>query len=87
MSEELIYKICLFGDNNVGKTSLTYSSIQQSEERPPVCINFTIKTIIINSFKIILQIWTLRSNPQYEFNFPVFMKGVLAGIFMYDITN
>jgi hypothetical protein len=30
MSKELIYKICLFGDRNVGKTSLTQAGIQKN---------------------------------------------------------
>ncbi|MFW9878794.1 MAG: Rab family GTPase [Candidatus Thorarchaeota archaeon] len=87
MSKELIYKICLFGDSDVGKTSLTHASIQQRQAKPPVCIDIAIKTIIINSFKVIFQIWNLRNDPQFEFIFPVFMGSLSAGIFMYDITN
>ena len=87
MSKELIYKICLFGDRNVGKTSLTQAGIQKNEVKPPVCIDFAIKIFTINSSKIILQIWNLRSEPQFQFIFPVFMRGVSGGIFMYDITN
>ncbi|MFX1531600.1 MAG: Rab family GTPase [Promethearchaeota archaeon] len=87
MSKELIFKICLFGDNDVGKTSLTHASIQKREAKPPVCIDIAIKNIIIHSVKIIFQIWNLRSDPQFEFIFPVFMGSLSAGIFMYDITN
>ena len=87
MSKELIYKICLFGDKNVGKTSLTQASIQKKEAKPPVCIDIAIKNLTINSSKIILQIWNLRSGPQFQFIFPVFMRGVSGGIFMYDIAN
>ncbi len=87
MSKELIYKICLFGDRNVGKTSLTQAGIQKKEAKPPVCIDIAIKNLKINSSKIILQIWNLRSGPQFQFIFPLFMRGVSGGIFMYDITN
>ncbi|MFX1488119.1 MAG: Rab family GTPase [Promethearchaeota archaeon] len=87
MNRELIYKICLFGDKDVGKTSLTKASIRQREEKPPVCIDIAVKNITINSYKVILQIWNLRSDPQFEFIFPVFMGGISGGIFMYDITN
>jgi len=86
-SKELIYKICLFGDRNVGKTSLTQAGIQKNEVKPPVCIDLAIKNLIINSTKVALQIWNLRSGPQFEFIFPLFMRGVSGGIFMYDITN
>ena len=87
MSKELILKICLFGDRNVGKTSLTQAGIQKNEVKPPVCIDFAIKNLTINSSKIILQLWNLRSDPQFQFIFPTFMRGVSGGIFMYDITN
>jgi len=87
MSKELICKICLFGDRNVGKTSLTQAGIQKKEVKPPICIDIAIKNLTINSFKIILQIWNLRSDPQFQFIFPIFIKGISGGIFMYDITN
>ena len=87
MSKELIYKICLFGDRNVGKTSLIQTGIQKKEVRPPVCIDFAIKNLTINSSKITLQIWNLRSDPHFQFIFPFFIKGISGGIFMYDITN
>ena len=87
MSKELIYKICLFGDRNVGKTSLTQAGIQKKEAKPPVCIDFAIKNLTINSSKIILQIWNLRSDPQFQFIFPDFTRGASGGIFMYDITK
>jgi len=87
MNKELTFKICLFGDRNVGKTSLTQTGIQKKEVRPPVCIDIAIKNLTINSSKIILQIWNLRSDPHFQFIFPVFIKGISGGIFMYDITN
>jgi GTPase SAR1 family protein len=48
MSKELIYKICLFGDRNVGKTSLTQVGIQKKEAKPPVCIDIAIKNLTLN---------------------------------------
>ncbi|TKJ24098.1 MAG: hypothetical protein CEE43_00005 [Promethearchaeota archaeon Loki_b32] len=87
MSKELIYKICLFGDRNVGKTSLTQADIQKKKVKPSVCIDIALKNLTINSSKIILQIWNLRSDPQFQFMFPIFMRGVSGGIIMYDITN
>jgi small GTP-binding protein len=87
MSKKLIYKICLFGDRDVGKTSLSQSGILKEEIKPPVCMDFALKYVTINSSKIILQIWNLRSDPQFDFIFPTFMRGISGGIFMFDITN
>jgi len=87
INKDLILKICIFGERNVGKTSLTQAGIQKKEVKPPVCIDIALKNLTINSSKIILQIWNLRSDPQFQFIFPIFMRGISGGIFMYDITN
>ncbi len=90
ISKELIYKICLFGEKNVGKTSLIQALIQKrfnKETKPPTFIDIEIKELTINSFKIALQIWILKFDFQFEFFFPLFLRGTSGGIFMYDITN
>ena len=90
ISNDLVFKICLFGDKNVGKTSLVQKGIKKrfnKETKPPTCIDIAIKRLTMNSFKIALQIWTLRSDPQFKLLFPIFTRGVSGGIFMYDITN
>lgn len=90
ISNDLVFKICLFGDKNVGKTSLIQKSILEmfnKETKPPTCIDIAIKRLTINSFKIALQIWILRSDPQFKFLFPNFTGEVSGGIFMYDITS
>ena len=48
-SKDLLLKICLFGDRNVGKTSLTQAGIQKKEVKPPVCIDLAIKNLTIKS--------------------------------------
>jgi len=90
ISNDLIFKICLFGEKNVGKTSLIQKSIQEEvskEIKPPACLDIAIKRLKINSFKIALQIWIFNCDTQFKSIFPVFLKGTLGGIFMYDITN
>ena len=90
ISNDLTFKICLFGEKNVGKTSLIQALIQKrfnKETKPPKFIDIEIKELTINSFKIALQIWILRFDFQFEFFFPIFLRGTSGGIFMYDITN
>jgi small GTP-binding protein len=87
---DLIFKICLFGDKNFGKNSLVQKSIQKEfnkEKKPPTYIDIATKEVLINSSKVTLQIWILGCDPQFKFLFPVFTKGVSGSIFMYDITN
>jgi len=90
ISNDLTFKICLFGEKNVGKTSLIQALIQKrfnKETKPPTFIDIEIKELTINSFKIALQIWILKFDFQFEFFFPIFLSGTSGGIFMYDITN
>ena len=90
MSKELIYKICLFGDRNVGKTELLRAYVPEmfnKQKKPPTCINLAIKNLTINSSKIMLQIWILGSELSFKFIFPAFTGGASGGIFMYDITK
>ena len=59
INNDLVFKICLFGDKNVGKTSLIQKTILEKfnkETKPPTCIDIAIKRVTINSFKIALQI-------------------------------
>ncbi|MFW9880901.1 MAG: hypothetical protein ACFFG0_48185 [Candidatus Thorarchaeota archaeon] len=56
MNKEEIYKICLFGDRDIGKTSLIRASILKKDIKPPICIDIVLKDEKINSIKFILQI-------------------------------
>jgi len=90
ISKDLIFKLCIFGEKNVGKTSLirTYvPDMVNKGARPPMCINLAVKYLTINSTKVALQIWILGSELSFKFMFPVFTKGSSGGIFLYDITN
>ena len=90
ISRDLTFKICLFGEKNVGKSSLIQALIQKGfskEARPPTIIDIETKYLTINSLKIVLQIWILRFDFQFDFLFPIFLRGSSGGIFMFDITN
>ena len=87
---DLTFKICLFGEKNVGKSSLIQAVTQKGfnkETKPPTIIDIETKYLTINSFKVVLQIWILRFDFQFEFLFPIFLRGTSGGIFMYDITK
>ena len=72
MSKELIYKICLFGDSNVGKTSLTQAGIQKKEVKPPVCIDIGIKDLTINSLpRYLLMVLALAGDSTITSDLPI----------------
>jgi len=90
ISRDLTFKICLFGEKDVGKSSLIQAVTQKGfskETRPPAIIDIETKHLTINSFKTVLQIWILRFDFQFDFLFPIFLRGTSGGIFMFDITK
>ena len=88
--KDLIFKICIFGDNDVGKTSLMQKYAPEMfniEKKPPSCINIAVKDLTINSTKVTLQIWILGSTLDFKLIMPIFGKGSTGGIFMFDVNN
>jgi len=85
MSKDLIYKICIFGDRNVGKTELLRAYVPEmfnKQKKPPTCINIAIKNLTINSSKIMLQIWILGSELSFKFIFPAFTGGIRRNLYV-----
>ncbi len=90
INKDLILKICIFGDMNVGKTELLRTYVPEmfnKQKKPPTCIDIAVKTLKIGSSKIALQIWILGSELSFKFIFSAFSRGASGGIFMYDITK
>jgi len=90
INKHLIHKICIFGGQNVGKTSLIQKFAPEAfniKRKPPSYINIAVKDLTINSTKVTLQIWILGSAIDFKLIMPIFGKGSSGGIFMYDITK
>ncbi len=84
------YKVCIFGEVGVGKTSLTQRFMTGSFEqdtKTTMGASIFVKYIIINNKKIGLQLWDFGGEEKYRFLLPVYAYGSSAGIFMYDITR
>jgi len=89
-SKDLIFKICIFGEKNVGKFLLIHTFALETfnkKTKPPMGVDIAVKTLTIDSFKITLQIWILGTELSFKFIFPAFTRGAAGGIFMYDITK
>ena len=88
--KELTFKICIFGDKNVGKTTLTnYYLTHQFDEsiKPTLGAAIHIKFLDIENFRIVLQIWDFGGEDSYKFLLPAYSRGSFGGIYMYDISN
>jgi small GTP-binding protein len=90
MSDDLMYKICLFGDGGVGKTTLInryLTGVFKTDSQITIGVDFHVKKIDVNGKRVSLQIWDFAGEERFRFLLPRYVVGASAGIFMYDITR
>lgn len=87
---EITFKVCVFGEGGVGKTTLVnryLTGIFESNTKMTLGLDFYVKEIQLNGKKVILQIWDFGGEDKFKFLLPSYIKGANGGIFMYDITR
>lgn len=85
-----MFKVCLFGDGGVGKTTLInryLTGVFKSDESITIGVDFHIKKLIIEEKRISLQIWDFAGEERFRFLLPSYVLGASGGIFVYDITR
>ncbi len=88
--QDNMFKIVLFGDGGVGKTTLinryltgTFSKNSQIT----IGVDFHVKRVNINGKSVSLQIWDFAGEERFRFLLPSYALGASGGIFLYDITR
>ncbi len=86
------FKVALFGDGGVGKTTLVNRYITgkfSSDFKMTIGVEFYSKTIEIENKRVSLKIWDFAGQTHNQFKnlLPNYISGASAGIFMYDITR
>ena len=87
---EITFKVCVFGEGGVGKTTLVnryLTGIFEANTKMTLGLDFYVKQIELDDMKIILQIWDFGGEDKFKFLLPSYIKGANGGIFMYDITR
>ncbi|MBN2396609.1 MAG: GTP-binding protein [Candidatus Atribacteria bacterium] len=87
---ELMFKVTIFGDGGVGKTTLVnrYLTGNFNENMTmTIGVNFYIKEVIVNGQKVKLQIWDFAGERRFRTLFQGYVRGSMGGIFMYDVTR
>ncbi len=87
--QDAVFKLCIFGDGGVGKTTLVnkYLTGVFKNSTMTIGIDFHIKTLLIDGIKVRLQIWDFAGEERFRFLLPSYIVGASGGIFMYDITR
>jgi len=89
MSQE-IYKIVIFGDGGVGKTTLTKRFISGKfiiNTKMTIGSEFYLKEVDIHGRKVKLQIWDFAGEERFRYLLPTYLRGAKGAIFMYDTTR
>ena len=84
------YKICIFGDAGVGKTSLTYRYITnrfKADTKLTLGVDIIAKDVEIDKYRVKLQIWDFGGEERFRIFLPVYARGSSGGIFMFDMTR
>ena len=84
------FKVCIFGDAGVGKTSLTYRYITNrfvQDTKLTLGVDIVAKDVSIDDYQVKLQIWDFGGEDRFKVFLPVYARGSSGGIFMYDTTR
>ncbi|MBY9011903.1 MAG: GTP-binding protein [Candidatus Lokiarchaeota archaeon] len=84
------FKLCIFGDGGVGKTTLVnryLTKIFDEDIKMTVGADFYVKDLEIDGKKIVIRIWDFGGEQRFKVLLPSFAKGADGGIFMFDITR
>jgi Ras-related protein Rab-6A len=85
-----MYKVCIFGDGGVGKTTLIgryMTGVFKSNTEITIGVDFHIKKLDIQDKLVSLQIWDFAGEGRFRTLLPSYVLGASGGIFMYDITR
>jgi small GTP-binding protein len=88
--KDAVFKICIFGDGGVGKTSLVnryLTGVFTESTSMTLGVDFHIKSLVFNELEVGLQIWDFAGEDEFRHLLPRYVLGASGGIFMYDITR
>lgn len=87
---EMAYKICIFGESRVGKTTLARRYLNgyfEEDIKLTMGAELFVKYIIVKKIRVVLQIWDFGGEDDFKFLLPLYSKGSSGGIFMFDMSN
>ncbi|MHA1131108.1 MAG: GTP-binding protein [Candidatus Helarchaeota archaeon] len=96
MNEEFdyLFKIIVVGDGGVGKTALAVrfaEGIFREDYKMTIGVDFSIKTIDVHINnevrRVKFQIWDTGGQERFSYTRPLYYKGAVGALIVYDITN
>ena len=87
---ELAFKLCVFGDSGVGKSTMINRYITAKfdhDQKSTLGAAILMKFIETETMRITLQIWDFAGEKKFSLLLPSYAKGSSAAIFMCDISK
>jgi len=87
---EFIFKVLLLGNSNVGKSSLFLrfiDDIWNDTFVPTIGVDFKIKTLLLDSKKIKMQIWDTAGQERFKNIIASYYRGAHGILLLYDVTD
>ncbi len=84
------FKICLFGDGGVGKTTLIKrytTGVFNAKTSTTIGVDFYVKKIELGDRLISLQLWDFMGQEKFRPLLPAYIKGAKAARFLFNITR
>ncbi|WP_371801899.1 GTP-binding protein [Candidatus Lokiarchaeum ossiferum] len=87
---DYLFKCVAVGDGGCGKTALVVRFSQgffQENYKLTIGVEFAVKTIHINNHNVKLQIWDTGGQERFQYVRPLYYKGSMGCIILFDLTN
>ncbi|MFX0006300.1 MAG: Rab family GTPase [Promethearchaeota archaeon] len=83
------YKIIVFGEPGV-KTQLIQrflTNLYKSGSKMTPGVDFEVKTLMVDKYRVKLQIWDFGGEERFRFLLPTYVRGANGALFVYDVTS
>lgn len=90
IEQKVAFKLCIFGDGGVGKTTLIRrfaKGVFEENILMTIGADFSVKNVDLGGRTVTLRIWDFAGEDRFRVLLPAFAKGADGGIFMYDTTR
>jgi len=91
---DYLFKIVVVGDGGVGKTAITVrfaEGVFRDDYKMTIGVDFSIKTINVpingQTRRVKLQIWDTGGQERFSYVRPLYYKGAVGGLIIFDLTN
>ena len=84
------YKVVLLGDTSVGKSCLANRFVNDSFfefQEPTIGAAFMTRNLEVGNFSIRYEIWDTAGQERYRSLAPMYYRGAMAAVIVYDITQ